>query len=91
MFVLKGVIVTENDLGARKNVGDFFVLGKQLLGDPRFYDDNHFFMMITIIFYDDSHYANNHPLSLLPPLLLLAPPIKSNPIEKQMHANIYHP
>ena len=36
MFVLKGVIVTENDLGARKNVGDFFVLGKRLLGDPRF-------------------------------------------------------
>ena len=36
MFVLKGVIVTENDLGARKNVGDFFVLGKQLLGDHRF-------------------------------------------------------
>ena len=36
MFVLKGVIVTENDLGARKNVGDLFVLGKRLLGDPRF-------------------------------------------------------
>ena len=36
MFVLKGVIVTENDLGARKNGGDFFVLGKRLLGDPRF-------------------------------------------------------
>ena len=32
----KGVNITENDLVARKNGGDFFVLRKQLFGDPRF-------------------------------------------------------
>ena len=41
MFVLKGVIVTENDLGARKNGGDFFVLGKwatiKMVGITTFY------------------------------------------------------
>ena len=36
MFVLKGVIVTENDLGLEKMGEIFFVLEKRLLGDPRF-------------------------------------------------------
>ena len=45
MFVLKGVIVTENDLGARKNGGDFFVLGKRL-GRPQIFI---FMLQLTVI------------------------------------------
>ena len=38
MFVLKGVIVTENDLGARKNVGDFFFCtGETTFGRPQIF------------------------------------------------------
>ena len=38
MFVLKGVIVTENDLGARKNVGVFFLYwGNDFWETPDFY------------------------------------------------------
>ena len=36
MFVLKGEIVTENNLGPEKMGEIFFVLEKRLLGDPRF-------------------------------------------------------
>ena len=37
MFVLKGVIVTENDLGARKNGGDFFCTGETTFGRPQIF------------------------------------------------------
>ena len=46
MFVLKGVIVTENDLGARKNVGDFFCTGETTFGRPQIFI---FMLQLTVI------------------------------------------
>ena len=46
MFVLKGVIVTENDLWARKNGGDFFCTGETTFGRTQIFI---FMLQLTVI------------------------------------------